>query len=127
MINSTLGNKDTLNVWLVDLAGNVAATELGVALLHRIKALVIPAFASTEEAMEWGSSLNSQEHETLLDVQRMSSNAALAEVNSQRMLDLATRSQLIREAAEAFVSDASKRSARALRRTFPCGLGSGNN
>lgn len=27
MINSTLGNKDALNVWLVDLAGNVAATE----------------------------------------------------------------------------------------------------
>lgn len=108
MINFTLANKDALNVWLVDLAGNIAASRISLALLDRIKALAVPAFASTEEAMEWGSSLNAEQHETLLDVQRTSSDAALAEGNLQRMIDLATRSQLMREAAEAFVPVASR-------------------
>lgn len=53
--------------------------------------------------MEWGSSLNEEQHETLLDMQRTSSNAAHNETNLQRMVDLATQSQLLREAAESFV------------------------
>lgn len=68
------------------------------------KGLLIPAFISTEQAMEWGSHLNSKQHAVLIKRQRLLSNAALAQCDLQRMVDLATQSQLMREAAEAFVS-----------------------
>jgi hypothetical protein len=100
MINSTFRNKDGLTTWLVDLAGNVAISDIDIALLGRINRLAVPIFASTEEAMVWGSNLDADERETLVDIQRTSSNAAQTERNLQRMISLATQSQLIREAAE---------------------------
>ena len=71
--------------------------------IRRIKKLLIPTFVSTEQAMEWGSHLNAEQHASLVETQRALSKAALAEYDLQRMLDLATQSQLMREAAEAFV------------------------
>ena len=67
------------------------------------KGLVIPMFVSTEQAMEWGSHLNAKQHATLVKKQRALSSSALAESDPQQMVDLATQSQLMREAAEAFV------------------------
>lgn len=90
-------------MWLVDAAGNIAVSQPGLTLLRRIKRLRVPAFTSTEHATSWGSRLNAEQHATLVDVQRSSSNAARGERNLQRMVALATRSQLLREAAEAFV------------------------
>ncbi|MGB8805187.1 MAG: hypothetical protein WCC93_09690, partial [Chthoniobacterales bacterium] len=87
--------------WLIDVAGNVAISISDLALLKRIRSLIIPAFVSTEEAMLWGSDLNPEQRATLLDMQRSVSNAARAEVDPQRMVNLATQSQLLREAAEA--------------------------
>jgi hypothetical protein len=91
----------TLNSYIVDEAGNVAISPDGLALLGRIKALVIPVFASTEQAVEWGSHLNPEQRATLMDIQRTVSSAALGEHNLERMVDLATQSQLMREAAQA--------------------------
>jgi hypothetical protein len=68
-----------------------------------LKILVIPIFLSTEQAMEWGSNLNAKQHLTLLTVQRALSDAARGESSSQRKLDLGMQSQLMREAAQAFV------------------------
>jgi hypothetical protein len=51
--------------------------------------------------MLWGSDLNPEQRATLLDIQRSVNNAARAEVDPQRMVNLATQSQLLREAAEA--------------------------
>ena len=65
--------------------------------------LVIPILVSTEQAIGWGSHLNTEQHTTLVQTQRTLSKNALAEGNMQRMIDLATQSQLLREAAEAFV------------------------
>ena len=90
-----------LNSYIVDEAGNVAISSDGLALLGRIKALVIPVFASTEQAVEWGSHLDFEQRATLVDIQRTVSNAALGERDLQRMVDLATQSQLMREAAQA--------------------------
>ena len=87
--------------WLIDVVGNVAISISDLALLKRIQSLIIPAFVSTEEAMLWGSDLNPEQRATLLDIQRSVSNAARAEVDPQRMVNLATQSQLLREAAEA--------------------------
>jgi hypothetical protein len=70
---------------------------------RRVKKLSIPTFVSTEQAMEWGSHLNAEEHAALIKRQRVLSKTALAERNLQRMVNLATQSQLMREAAEAFV------------------------
>jgi hypothetical protein len=67
------------------------------------QALLIPMFVSTEQAVEWGSHLNAKQHATLVKKQRALSSSALAECDPQRMVDLATQSQLMREAAEAFV------------------------
>jgi hypothetical protein len=53
--------------------------------------------------MEWGSHLDAADHAVLVDLQRSASDAALDEGNPQRMVNLATRSQLLREAAKAFV------------------------
>lgn len=53
--------------------------------------------------MAWGSRLNAEQHATLVDIQRSSSNAARVERDLQSMVNLATQSQLLREAAEAFV------------------------
>jgi hypothetical protein len=69
----------------------------------RVNKFSIPTFVSTEQAMEWGSHLNAEEHAALIKRQRALSKTALAERNLQRMVNLATQSQLTREAAEAFV------------------------
>jgi hypothetical protein len=105
MITSILRGKDAIATWLIDVAGNVAISISDLALLRRIQSLIIPAFVSTEQAMEWGSRLNPEQRSTLLDIQRSLSNAARAEADSQRMVNLATRSQLMREAAEAAPSN----------------------
>jgi hypothetical protein len=68
------------------------------------KKFCIPTFTSTEQAVEWGSHLNLKQHATLVKEQRALSNAALREWDLQRMVTLATQSQLMREAAEAFAS-----------------------
>ena len=65
--------------------------------------LVIPILVSTEQAIRWGSHLNTEQHTTLVQTQQTLCKNALAERNMQRMVDLATQSQLLREAAEAFV------------------------
>src|SRR5437763_16801085 len=101
MITPILRSKDAIATWLIDVAGNVATSISDVALLKRIQSLIIPAFVSTEEAMLWGSNLNSEQRATLLDIHRSVRNAALAETDPQRMIDLATQSQLMREAGEA--------------------------
>jgi len=75
----------------------------GAAYKQALKALLIPIFVSTEQAMEWGSRLNAKQHATLLTTQRSLSDAAGAECNAQRKLNLAPQSQLMREAAQAFV------------------------
>ena len=93
-----------LDSYIVDEAGNVAISSDGLALLARIKALALPVFASTEQAVEWGTHLNPEQHATLLDIQRTASNAALGERNLHRMVSLATQAQLMREAAQAFLS-----------------------
>jgi hypothetical protein len=101
MITPILRSKDSIATWLIDVVGNVAISISDVALLKRIQSLIIPAFVSTEEAMLWGSDLNPEQRATLLDIQRSVNNAARAEVDPQRMVNLATQSQLLREAAEA--------------------------
>jgi hypothetical protein len=101
MITPILRSKDAIATWLIDVVGNVAISISDLALLKRIQSLIIPAFVSTEEAMLWGSDLNPEQRATLLDMQRSVSNAARAEVDPQRMVNLATQSQLLREAAEA--------------------------
>ena len=112
MINPGLKQIDTLETWLVDLAGNVAATEAGLGLLQRITRLAVPLFVSTEQAMEWGSRLNGAQHAILIDIQRTCSNAARDSGDLQQMVNLATQSQLIREAAEAFTPDSADASAK---------------
>ena len=104
MINPISSHQGKLHTWLIDSAGNVAISPSGVALLGRIEALIIPFFTSTEQAVEWGSRLNNEQHATLVDIQRTASNAAFSEPNLQRMVDLATQLQLMREAAEAGAS-----------------------
>jgi hypothetical protein len=101
MITPIPRSKDAIATWLIDVVGNVAISISDLALLKRIQSLIIPAFVSTEEAMLWGSDLNPEQRATLLDIQRSVNNAARAEVDPQRMVNLATQSQLLREAAEA--------------------------
>ena len=101
MINPISTDQDKLNKWLIDSAGNIAISASGLALLDRIEALIVPVFASTEHAVEWGSNLSDEQHATLVDIQRTTSNAAFSEPNLQRMVNLATQSQLIREAIDA--------------------------
>jgi hypothetical protein len=67
-----------------------------------VKKLRIPTFSTTEQAMEWGSHLNAEQHAILVKVQRALSDTALGEPDLQRMVDLGTQSQLMREAADAF-------------------------
>jgi len=67
-----------------------------------IKKLCIPIFVSAEQAVEWGSHLNAEQHATLVERQRELRNTALTEPDLQRMVDLATQAQLMREAAAAF-------------------------
>src|SRR5947199_10112704 len=105
MITPILRGKDAIATWLIDVAGNVAISISDLALLRRIQSLIIPAFVSTEEAMLWGSHLNPEQRVTLLDIHRSVSNAARAEADPQRMVNLATQSQLMREAADAAPSD----------------------
>jgi hypothetical protein len=94
----------TFDSYIVDEAGNIAISPDGLALLARIRALVIPVFASSEQAVEWGSHLNPEQHATLVDMQRTASNAALGERSLQCMVNLATQAQLMREAAQAFLA-----------------------
>ena len=101
MINPISSHKGELDKWLIDSAGNIAISASGIALLGRIKALMVPVFTSTEQAVEWGSRLNGEQHATLIVIQRTASNTAVSEPNLQRMVSLATQSQLMREAAEA--------------------------
>jgi hypothetical protein len=68
-----------------------------------LRTLLIPIFVSTEHAMKWGSGLNAKQHATLVKTQRALSDTAREERNPQRKLNLATQSQLMREAAQAFV------------------------
>ena len=88
-------------------AGNQWENEGGnsgeLQILAASENLVIPILVSTEQAIRWGSHLNTEQHTTLVQTQRTLSKNALAERNMQRMVDLATQSQLLREAAEAFV------------------------
>ena len=69
----------------------------------RVNKFSIPTFVSTEQAMEWGSHLNAEQHASLVETQRALSYTAFAECDLQRMVNLATQSQLMGEAAEAFV------------------------
>ena len=101
MITPIVRSKDTIATWLIDAAGNVAISISDLVLLKRIQSLIIPSFVSTEQAMEWGSHLDPEQRTTLLDIHRSVSNAARAETDLQQMVDLATQSQLMREAAEA--------------------------
>ena len=105
MITPILRSKDAIATWLIDTAGNVAISISDLALLKRIRNLIIPAFVSTEEAMVWGSHLNPEQRATLLDIERSVNNSARAEADPRRMINLATQSQLMREAAEAAPSD----------------------
>ena len=105
MINPISSPQDELNKWLIDSAGNIAISDSDVALLGRIHALLVPLFTSSEQAVEWGSHLNDEQHATLVDIQRTASNAALSEPNLQRMVSLATQSQLMREAGEQVTCD----------------------
>ena len=105
MITPILRSKDAIATWLIDTAGNVAISISDLALLRRIRNLIIPAFVSTEEAMVWGSHLSPEQRATLLDIERSVNNSARAEADPQRMINLATQSQLMREAAEAAPSD----------------------
>lgn len=109
MITPLVRSKDAIPTWFIDLAGNVAVSISDLALLRRIHSLIIPVFVSTEQAMAWGSNLDPAQRATLLDVQRSVSNAALAEADPQRMVSLATQSQLMREAAEAAPFDEGSR------------------
>ena len=68
----------------------------------RVNKFSIPTFVSTEQAIEWGSCLNAMQHATLVKTQSALSDAARVECDPQRKLNLATQSQLMREAAEAF-------------------------
>jgi hypothetical protein len=78
-------------------------THKGAAHKQALKTLLIPIFVSTEQAMEWGSCLNAKQQATLVETQSALSDAARAECDPQRKLNLATQSQLMREAAQAFV------------------------
>jgi hypothetical protein len=92
-----------LRTWLIDRAGNIAVSDSGLSLLHRITNLHVPAFSDTEHAIDWGSHLDEAQHDTLLDIQRTAADAAHLERDPQRIVNLATKSQLLREAADAFV------------------------
>ena len=100
MFNHIASDQSKLNTWLIDSAGNVAISPSGVALLGRIEALVVPFFTSSEQAVEWGSHLNDEQHANLVDIQRTASDGVVSEPNVQRMIDLATQLLLMREAAE---------------------------
>ena len=97
------GEQGALRIWVVDANGSVAISAVAFTLLTGITPLAVPVFANTEEAIAWGSRLTAEEHVDLTALQRSSSEAALREDNNQRKVDLATQSQLLREAAEAFV------------------------
>ncbi len=67
-----------------------------------VKKFCIPTFNSTEQAMEWGTHLTGAQYATLVKEQRVLNDVALGEFDLQRKLDLATQSQLMSEAADAF-------------------------
>jgi hypothetical protein len=67
-----------------------------------VKKFCIPTFISTEQAMEWGTHLTDAQYATVVKEQRVLNDIALGEFDLQRKLDLATQSQLMREAVDAF-------------------------
>ena len=71
-------------------------------MMNGFKKLRIPTFVSTEHATEWGSHLNAEQHTLLVKEQRVLSYSAADEPNLRLKVNLATQSQLMREAAEAF-------------------------
>ena len=83
----------------------IAMTQFHKSAVYREarKILVIPIFVSTEQAMEWGSYLNAKQHTTLIQTQCALCDAARSECDTERKLDLAMQSQLMREAGQAFV------------------------
>src|SRR4029077_16872797 len=70
--------------------------------MNGFKKLRIPTFVSTEQATEWGSHLNAEQHTVLVKAQRALSYTAAVEPNLQLKVNLATQSKLMREAAGAF-------------------------
>ena len=74
--------------------------DKGATYEEALKNLDVPIFVSTEQAIEWGSHLNSAQRATLARAQLALSDRARAECNPQRKIALATQSQLMREAAE---------------------------
>ena len=90
-----------LQLWTMNLA--MKDFHKGAIYREALKILVIPIFLSTEHALEWGSNLSAKQHLTLVTVQSALSDAARAESNPQRKLDLGMQSQLMREAAQGFV------------------------
>jgi hypothetical protein len=81
---------------------DLRATPSGQWAMKALEKLRIPAFASTEQAIEWGSHLNAEQHSTLVQAQQAMSYTALAEPDLQLKVKIATQSQLMREAAAAF-------------------------
>lgn len=68
--------------------------------LAATESLVIPILVSTEQVVRWGSHLNTEQHTTLVKTQSTLSEDALAERDMQRMVDLATQSQLLGKTAQ---------------------------
>lgn len=66
------------------------------------KTLRIPTFVSTEHATEWASHLGAEQCKLLVEVQRALSYSAAGEPDLQLKVNLATQSQLMREAVEAY-------------------------
>jgi hypothetical protein len=105
LIKSIADDEELLEQWIIDVLGNIAVSAAGLGLLARIDTLVVPVLTSTEQALEWGSQLDARQRATLIHMQRTASNAAHSERNVQCRVNLATKSQLMREAAEAPPSD----------------------
>ena len=65
------------------------------------KTLRIPTFVSSEHATEWVSHLDAEQRKVLVRAQQVLSDSAAGEPDLQRKVNLATQSQLMREAVEA--------------------------
>lgn len=67
----------------------------------RVDDLVIPNFASTEEAVAWGEQQKPADLRVIIAVYKTLERIALTSTDLQRKLDYALEAQLVREAAEA--------------------------
>ena len=65
------------------------------------KTLRIPTFVSSEHATEWASHLNAEQRKVLVEAQQALSDSVAGEPDLQLKVNLATQSQLMREAVEA--------------------------